>query len=244
MSLKTDLIKHQILIDRLSNSFTRDYNLDFKFISQKIQKELDKGLDLNSIYQLRLELRSRLIDTMQKQLDQYIDFAEYETQFLRDRYKVNTGLDLEIPEKRRLSYIIMRSQIKTTVNKPSLDLRTTWAVFIDKKLSDLTRILNDSIVLRESLDITKNKIKDLTSGLIPMHVKLMTSLSVLSVSAKARNEVYALNPDKIQYVQWYSVLEDTTCPYCEQLHNQKFQIGQEPAFPAHARCQCSLLPVE
>jgi SPP1 gp7 family putative phage head morphogenesis protein len=44
-------------------------------------------------------------------------------------------------------------------------------------------------------------------------------------------------------VEWLAAKDERTCPTCGELHEQRFEIGEEPPCPAHPHCRCRWIPV-
>ena len=47
----------------------------------------------------------------------------------------------------------------------------------------------------------------------------------------------------VEKVRWISAVSDRTCPQCESLNGQIFEIAKAPRPPWHTLCRCSLSPV-
>lgn len=57
----------------------------------------------------------------------------------------------------------------------------------------------------------------------------------------ARLAVMQANADLVGMVQWVAVLDDTTCPICQELDGQIFPLDAVDPPPAHPSCRCFLL---
>lgn len=230
-------------MDRLSKGFAQTLHRRFKEAATYLISRLRPGMPLVQILEMRDHLRRMFEGVMKESIEQYISFAIYEAQFIKKRFKDQHSVEMRLPSNDQLREAVLNAKIKTTIDKTPLVMAIAFLVFVDKKTGDMIQVVKDSQSNQEEVKVTENKLQALVAGAILTHLLLMSSLATLTVANSARVEVYKMNPEKIRYVQWFSVLEDNTCPYCESLHEQIYPVGMAPAFPAHARCQCSLLPV-
>lgn len=49
--------------------------------------------------------------------------------------------------------------------------------------------------------------------------------------------------NNIEKVSWVAALSDRTCPICDELNGQVWEIDKAPRPPAHVNCRCSLISV-
>lgn len=71
----------------------------------------------------------------------------------------------------------------------------------------------------------------------------MVRTAVSHTTTVARNELYQANADLIEKEQWVSTLDTRTCPTCQGLDGETFELGKGPATPAHIGCRCVRVPV-
>ena len=133
------------------------------------------------------------------------------------------------------------------------------------QISKLKDVLNDGIKKGSSMNEIalniENKVKPkdlfkLSEGEI---VKDTTGLPVLSKAKEWRNMAIARseitrvsNAGAVKYfekegvkkLRWIASYGSRTCPICEGLNNQIFNINNVPDLPQHTMCRCTLLPLQ
>jgi SPP1 gp7 family putative phage head morphogenesis protein len=57
---------------------------------------------------------------------------------------------------------------------------------------------------------------------------------------EAHRKIY--NDNGVDEVMWVASLDEKTCPMCGPRDGRRYQLGQEPAIPAHPHCRCDIAP--
>jgi SPP1 gp7 family putative phage head morphogenesis protein len=71
----------------------------------------------------------------------------------------------------------------------------------------------------------------------------MVRTAVSHTTTAARDTLFEANADIIASEMWTSTLDTRTCPSCQALDGQKFEIGKGPKTPLHIGCRCIRVPV-
>ena len=236
MSLENDFIKHQVFLDRYSKTLAKNYKKAFK----KVDTIIDQALGTLGQTMLRDDISTTLEKATIEMLQELQELALYEADFTRRVLNRRTDLDVQVPEEQAIRNATSETQIKTSPNTSSVLLIGALPAFAEKKTNDYMQIISDGQVLQEEDEVVKEQVADKSSGLFAVQVAPLAALAVLAVAKSSRETVLATNG--IERVQWLNDLESNVCPYCRSLHKEIFDVGNTPAFPAHARCACSLVP--
>lgn len=132
---------------------------------------------------------------------------------------------------------------------------------IDWRALDVLKARNTSLMTKLGADLNAGIIEGLTEGLmhgegIPKLTKriqnAVQAIGRVRAETIARTEtMYAVNQGTlirysqsgVKRVRWLTGLDERACEECEALHGKEFEIGSEPAIPAHPRCRCTVIPV-
>jgi len=136
----------------------------------------------------------------------------------------------------------------------------------ESQIGEVRKVLDNGFRKGESIKIMAEKIdknvglKDLYRMTDKKEIKLgAAGLPILAKSAEkrsmgiVRSEVTRMSnkgaedffADKgIKHERWVASYGDRTCPDCEALNNQIFEVYNHPELPLHTNCRCMLVPVE
>jgi len=132
---------------------------------------------------------------------------------------------------------------------------------IDWRALDVLKARNLTALKDVTDEMGKQIIASLTEGLmggegIPKLTKRIAdrvdAIGRTRAETIARTEtMYAVNQGTlirysqagVRKVRWLTGLDERACEECESLHNTEYEIGSEPAIPAHPRCRCTVIPV-
>ena len=111
---------------------------------------------------------------------------------------------------------------------------------LDYQNVGIQRAIADGFRNRETIQQITQRIKEVTPMAQSKAVTIARTetLRAGNDAAKARYEAAG-----IQQVQWIAAFDDRVCPICEDLHDQVFDLGDEPEIPAHPNCRCTLIPI-
>ena len=111
---------------------------------------------------------------------------------------------------------------------------------LDYQNLQVQRAITDGFRNRETIQQITRRIQEVT----PMAQSKAVTIA-RTETLKAGNDAAKARYEKagIQQVQWIAAYDDRVCPICEGLHDEIFDLGEEPEIPAHPNCRCTLIPV-
>lgn len=232
MSLLDDLLKHKILLQRLTTS-------QAKIMLSKVgqaQKIIEKALKKEHINykSLEIKVKTKLNEAIKPTGEALIKFGKYEAEFISkvlqkhgfDKASVNVTED------------ILKSQLSTGLVTKNKTIRDTYKVFAAKKASDMVNSVKGPEVVEDKIFSLDRVVK----GLVKTQLYSLSGTALNRVSSAVKEEVY--QEAKIERVQWASTLDDSVCPDCEELDGQIFDLDAVPDCPLHANCRCELIPYD
>jgi SPP1 gp7 family putative phage head morphogenesis protein len=106
----------------------------------------------------------------------------------------------------------------------------------NKTIAQVTSEIKESVNLK---DVLKN-------GKVVTKAKLRPKMIARTETVRLANLgiIDTYKEQKIEKVRWLAVVSDRTCPVCEGLDGQVFDINTVSPPPRHVDCRCSLLSVE
>ena len=72
---------------------------------------------------------------------------------------------------------------------------------------------------------------------------LIARTAMSAISNQARERVYTLNDDLVQWVIYRATLDSRTSPICRALDGRQYRVGKGPRPPQHPRCRSTSVPV-
>ena len=111
---------------------------------------------------------------------------------------------------------------------------------LDYQNVGIQRAIADGFRNRETIQQITARIKEVT----PMAQSKAVTIA-RTETLRAGNDAAKSRYEKagIQQVQWIAAYDDRVCPICEGLHDEVFNLGEEPEIPAHPNCRCTLIPI-
>ena len=115
-------------------------------------------------------------------------------------------------------------------------------------IKEIAKQINKKVKVKDLYRMEDGKVKLGVSG-FPILSKTAESRDI----AIARTEVSRMankgavdyyKENNIKKIRWVASFGERTCPICEELNDQIFDIGNEPVMPAHTLCRCMYAPVE
>lgn len=132
---------------------------------------------------------------------------------------------------------------------------------IDWRALDVLKARNLSALKGVTDEMGKQIIASLTDGLmqgegVPKLARRIAervdAIGRTRATAIARTEtMYAVNQGTlirysqagVRRVRWLTGIDERSCPTCEDLHGNEYDIGSEPPIPAHVACRCTVVPI-
>lgn len=236
MSLLDDLVKHKILVQRLTKGQAKILLAYVK----KAQSLAIKNLETKNLDYLEKKLGDILRGGIDESVKALAAIAAYESLFIIKILK-KYGLDAKRSNKIRDKVGALKVPMVTGGDQHSIE--KSYAMFSDKKANDFTRVI--SATSEKSNPERVTAIDLLVTGLITWQLTTLSRTTINAVTEEVHKDEYKSNG--VYQVQWVALLDgiNNVCPYCEDRNELIFQIGDPDIkdFPPHANCKCDLIPV-
>ncbi len=250
MSLKDDLLKHQIFIQRLGATHAKDISRTLaKGISLGI-KALKDNPDGLTKQALRV-LHTRIIDVLQgitdSQLGLLVDTAIYEAKFLAKRLEKNNVIDSPVvPNKEDLRSAVSNTKMSVVSGEAKKTIPNVYTHFANTKASEIVLVVGDVSLQEDKETLVEDgttKLIGLGIGLFALQSMTLATTTTTQAASTARQEVYVEN--KIPLLDWVTELDSDVCPDCEELGaNGPYAADDTDIPPEHWNCRCVLVPVD
>lgn len=241
MTFRDDLIKRQILIQRLAGSYGNIITSTLGLAEKIVNDSLDTNGQLWSpaLYK-RLKdnlkrLQPGLINTT---TDSLSELVEYENKFISRQLIKHYGIDAK-PTVSPKKIVNLNMTVESGERKKSIP--NAYKSFYGHKVNKLIQEVKDGRSKNESIDTTKSRVKDLMRGLFKTQTSTLALTAVNHIAASTRTETY--KSSGIDRVVWVSILDSSTCDDCEELDGQEFDTDEAPNPPEHWNCRCHLEPI-
>lgn len=229
MSLKDDFIKHQILIQRLTPKFSN-------IIKKPLKKAIDIAKKSTSVPELRNKLYTTLNPIIQDSVNAYNDLLNYEVKFTQKVLQKYSEEEIKLAS---IDAVEATKDFSTSLNKAPATLKNTIKKFVDVKTNDIMQTWKDEDVQGKTQEEKGHSVRNIVLGLMAVQAVALTRTAINYTSSVAKSAT--LEENNIGKWQWIATL-DNTCEYCEDMHGEIFEIGDEEP-PAHANCNCVPIPI-
>lgn len=123
------------------------------------------------------------------------------------------------------------------------NILTAYDRFARDNANLLTQPVQDAQTLGGDPILAAGSVTALAAGLLRIRAQSLSKTSVTHAANTSRDTVYKANKNVIQEVEWVSVLDSNTTPYCRSQAGKKWPVGQGPRPPAHYNCRSITKPV-
>lgn len=251
-------IRHQVGIQRLSSGvLNRLIRVLDEADAEIVARLIKRGATLEGSYtskrleQLLESIREISRDAhiaVGRELRQELrDIVRYETQFQTRLFEraIPIRLDLVTPSAELLDATVRSRPFQGK-------LLRDWVSELDagkaRRVRDAVRL---GVVQGETVDqivrrirgTRANQYRDGVMAIGRRGAEAMVRTAVSHTTTVARDTLYEANKDLIKAEQWVSTLDTRTCPSCQGLDGQRFDLGQGPKTPLHIGCRCIRIPV-
>tara|TARA_R110000822_G_scaffold275773_1_gene397869 strand:+ start:7690 stop:8424 length:735 start_codon:yes stop_codon:yes gene_type:complete len=244
MTIRSDLLKHKILVNRYARGRSNKLEKNLGNLRNYVIRQVNKfgSLSTKQINKLHEILTKSLAPIVANQLNGIKNYYDYEAKFSAKVFKKHYKTDkLELPksnnkdiEKIKTSFVILGAE-KT--------LEASFDSFTTNKINSTIQILKDAQVNRAEPEMLIQSIYNLYNGQVKTQAKTLVLNAVLSTMQKVRDDIKELNDIPIERVVWAVDLDSNICDYCLDLDGEVFEWGDNPPCPAHANCNCELIPL-
>lgn len=251
MSLKDDMMKHRIFVQRLQNTQKDVITSQLDQLRLAAHREAVIGLQASS----QATLRDVIAPLKDLGITSLVDIAEYESQFASKVYskyleETIAPIDRDILEKVFLTQNMAINTVKKVdgeyvVNEEATkrSISAAYEQFGRRKADELVQIIKDGEVNNLTASEIINNINERVAGLQSTQAGSLALTSVNYSTNVAKTETISQS-DVIQYVQWDADAELNHCDYCEEQNGQIWPIDEAPDTQVHYGCNCELIPIE
>lgn len=253
MSLRDDMTKHRIFVQRLSGSEKKNIKGYLNKLKEKATFEIAAGTSGDT---LKKELRDTMAPLVEDSFNNLVDIASYESEFFAKVVKKNMGLDLKILDDQDLRSKLADATIplnkvkviggETVVNESARNksIETAYMQFANRKADEIYQTITDGITNNlNKMDIL-NMVNEKINGLQSTQANTLAQSMVNYVTNFTKLETTNLNSDQISFVQWVRDLEADSCDYCESEDGNVYAIEDAPETDVHWGCKCELIPID
>lgn len=128
----------------------------------------------------------------------------------------------------------------------ALEWIKTRSLMLAKMVNGTTRdelraVLAEGFEAGESIFKITKRIKQYYQNGYERRAPIVARTEVIAASAQGAIEGY--KDAGVQKVEWYTALDERTCPLCEPLHGKIYPINEAEMPPLHPQCRCVLISV-
>ncbi len=249
LSIKDDLLRHQIFILRFAESNAQQM---LRVVRQGISTAINSltsnpgGLSKQKLKELEASVLRQLVEIKGQQLEELKDLATYEVEFiLRSLANNNIVENPKAPSLEEIQKNIEKSKVGLVADENRKNIKQVYNAFAKQKTKEIVRVVKDVDLEDEEPEAKVEKAKNnyalLAAGLFAAQALSVSSTTAVQAASEARQAVYEEN--KIPLVEWVSTLDGDVCPDCEALHGKQWPVDEAEIPPEHWNCRCVLEPV-
>lgn len=243
MSLKNDLIKHQVFVQRLVGTEAKAINSHLEGLKQRAKFEIAAG---TSGKQLKENLRSALNNLPDSGIKNMVDFAEYESQFSAKVFKRNLKIDVSTVDRDVLEKTLKTNNMEiNNISRKGTrkSLYAAYSQFANRKADEISQVIRDAQIKGLSMSETSALVEERINGLQKAQARILASTAINYTTNVARLETLAENKKTISdKVIWVSVLDNSTTDYCSDHDGNVYGVDDGPRPPAHWGCRSHVEP--
>lgn len=249
MSIKDDLIKHQIFLQRLGAHHATDITTTVnKGISLAIKalKNKPEGLTKQDLRVLHTAIIPILHGIVGSQIGLLVDTAIYEASFLAGRLVANNVLSTAIvPNNEDLRSTVTNNKMTIVSGEKKVTISNVYTHFANTKASEIILTISDASLAppEQMVDQGSSKLLELAAGLFAAQALTLAMTTTTQAASGARQDVYVAN--KIPLLDWVTELDSEVCDDCEALGDGgPYPADDTEIPPEHWNCRCVLVPAD
>lgn len=243
MATITDkIIRHQIFLERFAGGVALIMQAGIDAARNEAIINTVGGVDKVDIKALQASLAVIMKQHMNNALNEIKALTGHEA-----------GFNVKLLEKelKEVSNTTQSQLLKALLNKPmpvglaengiNRKIDPAYNKFSEQTARQLVQPIRDAQVLGGDMLIASESIAALSAGLLSAQARSLSRSSVVHAANTSKEEVYKVNP--ITQVEWVSVLDSHTTPYCRGQDGKVYDIGVGPRPPAHYNCRSVTRPL-
>ncbi len=248
MSLKDDLIKHQIFLQRLGAHHAKDIKTVLNkglTLAIKALKNNPDGLSKQELRTLHSSIIAVLHGLKTSQIGLLVETAVYEAKFLLNRLVVHNVINEAVmPTQENLRNIVTNNKMSVVSGEDKKTIPNVYTHFANTKASEIVLIVSDaSLEKEEKTEKGIDKLLMTGAGLFAAQALTLSMTATTQAASSARQEVYKEN--QIPLLDWVTELDSDVCEDCEALGaGGPYQADDTDIPPEHWNCRCVLVPAD
>jgi len=237
MSLRDDIIRHQLLLMRLVRTQAKEtkkiLNKAYAFIVEAIRT----GNYLN--LQAKLEaVMGAMPGTAMKLVN---ELAWYEANFTKQRLaRWNKELKIKGVLKQEVLSTAETVNVAVNIDRTPQTIANTYKLYAAAVISRSLLTISDKQITLATKEETTAAIKEKFQGMFTVQNLALAGVAIIGVANAVRGLVTEANGMQLE---WSAILDESTCNYCEEQDGEIFDTSEESLIPAHANCRCTWLIV-
>lgn len=255
-------IRHGIKLERLSGGIANDIIEQIREGDKELEAavipalpdivEEENSLRLNGIERQIEENTNELYEDIRGKLrSEMRDVAEYETEYSKKKIGGIMGIAalLNLPSGDKIDDIVNKKIDLPSTNNPNKSIdewvesmgearKEKWAGTIRKGFQDgevTAGEIETELLGGGSVRGQRRRAED--------HASAVSRTATFQAAAGGMGLFVSANRGYFRGVQWISVLDERTTPYCAGQDGKIYREGQGPRPPAHMNCRSQVIPV-
>lgn len=254
MSSNTFLIdaatRHQIFVQRFSGSEAMRAKAQLERLRKEIVARIDReptefegnrlSFMLSDIERL---MSLAFADMTQKALETVVEFGKVEAEFTVAMANQASTVSFLLPDDAQITQAILRNGMDAPIGPDQITIQQALNQFARKKTQEVTRVINDGILLGETTPQISKKVSELVNTRTKLQSETLTRTIINHASSEARQATLQENDALIKGYEWVSTLDSRTTLICGGRDGRLFPTGRGPLPPAHWGCRSTTIPV-
>lgn len=242
MSITNKLIRHQIFLERFAGGIALKMQAGIDAARNEAILNTIGGVDNLDVKALQASLVVIMNKAMTVALNDIKALTGHEADF---------NVKLLKKELKEVSNTTQDKLIAALLNKPmpvgladkgvNRKIDPAFNKFSEQTARQLIQPIKDVQILGGDVIVASETMAALAAGLLSAQARSLSRSSVVHAANTSKEEVYKVNP--ITQVEWISVLDSSTTPYCRGQDGKQYDIGKGPRPPAHYNCRSITRPL-
>ena len=243
-TIQNKLIRHQIFLERFAGTVANTMQKGIDRARDTAIASIVTGVDNVDTKQLKDSLTNIINIEMEKALNEVIQLSGHEADF---------NVRILRKELEEVAEATQENVLAALLNKPmpvgladkgkNRKIEPAYNNFAEQTAGNIIQPIRDAQVTGGDNLAAVETIAVLSAGLLASRAKSLSRSSVVHSANTSKEEVYKANKEGIKKVEWVSVLDSNTTPFCSGQDGKLYEVGKGPRPPAHYNCRSITQPV-
>jgi SPP1 gp7 family putative phage head morphogenesis protein len=218
------------MYDRVTERLTRDPT-EFQMLNlTRMRNDIANILDIN-------------MDDMKRSIvDNAVEFAEAESDFMYTALSSETSVVLALPAVEQVKQAVLQAGMDVVVGTGTLTINEALDKFAVNKGIEIRQAINDGVLEGQTNKQIAATIKDYGDNLHRGQINALVRTSINNASAQARRVVTEDNANILEGDEWVATLDSRTTLICGGRDGRVYPINRGPFPPAHWNCRSLRVP--